>query len=56
MKTLNELGTFKPEAYKGYLITCNDLLNLYFVTKDGINIYSNNSLANVRENIDLLTN
>lgn len=56
MKTLRELGTFTTQSYKGYLITYNDLHNLYYVAKNGINIYSNNSLANVRENIDLLTN
>lgn len=55
MKTLNELGTFTTQSYKGYLITFNDLHNLYFVSKDGHNIYSNPSLSNVKSNIDLLT-
>lgn len=55
MKTLNELGTFNTQAYKGYLITHNDLHNLYYVSKDNINIYSNASLHDVKINIDLLT-
>ena len=54
MKTLNELGTFAAQSYKGYLITFNDLHNMYYVAKDGHNIYSNASLANVKSNIDLL--
>ena len=55
MKTLNELGTFLTQSYKGYTISFNDLYNLYFVSKDGINIYSNASLNDVKINIDLLT-
>lgn len=54
MKTLNQLGTFNSESYKGYLITFNALYNLYFAVKDGVNIYSNPSLSNVKLNIDLL--
>jgi hypothetical protein len=54
MKTLNELGAFNTQSYKGYLITFNDLHNMYFVSKDGHNIYSNPSLADVRLNIDLI--
>ena len=54
MKSLNEIGTFNPQVYKGYLITFNGLHNMYFVTKDRINIYSNPSLADVRLNIDLI--
>jgi hypothetical protein len=56
MKTLNELvGTFLTQSYKGYIISFNAIHNLYFVTKDGINIYSNASLNDVKINIDLLT-
>lgn len=54
MKSLNELGTFNPQAYKGYLITFNALHNMYYVAKEGFNIYSNPSLADVRLNIDLI--
>jgi hypothetical protein len=43
------------QSYKGYTISFNDLHNLYFVSKDGINIYSNASLNDVKINIDLLT-
>ena len=41
MKTLNELGTFESQSYKGYLITFNGLHNIYYALKDGITIYSN---------------
>ena len=54
MKSLNELGTFNPQVYKGYLITFNDLHNMYYVTKQEHNVYSNPSLADVRLNIDLI--
>lgn len=54
MKTLNELGTIRAQAYKGYLIIFNDIQNMYYVKKDGINIYSNASLQDVKINIDLL--
>lgn len=56
MKTLNELGTFNTQAYKGYLIKFSDIHNLYHVSKDNIHIYSNASLNDVKINIDLLTN
>jgi hypothetical protein len=54
MKSLRELGTFNPQSYKGYLIKFSGIHNLYYVTKDGINIYSNPSLSDVRLNIDLI--
>jgi hypothetical protein len=56
MKTLNQLGIFETQSYKGYLIKFSGIHNIYYVSKDNVHIYSNAALSDIKFNIDLIAN